>query len=182
MAQIKLSALKDRYKGRPAAILGGGPSLPAELERVPKDALLIAVNYHAQYYCHPHYMVYNDTPSTNPLMVKAVEEHKSVLVSPDPSSDIAFDMDVWTGFYSSHTACWFAAHLGCDPIILCGHDLYQGEVKHCPPSTYYSPVFDYPLDWHLRPWVEDAKNMLPHPERIRAMSGPLVPLFGAYQG
>lgn len=182
MAKIKLSALKGRYAGRPAAILGGGPSMPEELKRVPKESLLIAVNYHAQYYCRPNYMVYNDAPSTNPLMVKAVEEHKSVLVSPDPSSDILFDVDVWTGFYSSHTACWFAAYLGCDPIILCGHDLYQGEQKHCPPSTYYSEVFDYPLDFHLRPWLEDAKNKLPNPERIRAMSGPLVQLFGAYQG
>lgn len=182
--KLKMSEMKDLYAGRPAAILGGGPSLPDDLKRVPANALLIAVNYHAFYHLpedqQPTYMVYNDAPDTNVLQVKAVEEHKAIHVSPDPSTDVEFDVNVWTGFYSSHTALWFAAFLGCAPIIICGHDLYQGPVKHCPPSTYHSTQFDQPLDFHLRPWVEDAKNMLPHPERIRVMSGPLVAVFGAY--
>lgn len=181
MTKLKMTQLKDAHKGIPAAILGGGPSMPEELKRVPAGAILIAVNYHALHYCQPDYMVYNDAPSTNPLQEQAVAEHRTTHVSPDPSTDVEFDVDVWTGFYSSHTALWFADWLGCDPIILCGHDLYTGVVKHCPPSTYHSPVFDYPLDWHLRPWLEEAKNRITRPESVRAMSGPLVQLFGAYQ-
>lgn len=180
MKPILLSTLKDKYAGRPAAVLGGGPSLPADLERVPKDALLIAVNYHAFYYCEPKYMVYNDTPETNPLQVQAVREHRAIHVSPEPTSDVVFDVDVWTGHFSSNTAAWFALWLGCDPVILCGMDCYQGEVKHCAPSTYHSPMFEMPLDFYTRPWTEEGVNLLPHVERMRVMSGPLVNIFGAY--
>ncbi len=181
MAKYKLTEFKDRYAGRPAAILGGGETMPAELARVPTDSVLFAVNYHGLHYADCDFMVYNDTPDTNPLQAQAVAEHKTIHISPDPSTDVELNENVWTGFYSSHTAIWVAAYMGCNPIILCGHDLYTRPVKHCPPSTYHSPQFDQPLDFHLRPWLEDAKNMLPHPERIRAMSGPLVDLFGAYQ-
>lgn len=179
----KLSEYQGMYKGRAAAVLGGGPSLPGDMQRLPKDCLLIAVNYHAFYYCEPTFMVYNDAPETNPLQVKAVEEHKAIHVSEHPTSDIEFDVpNVWTGFFSGNTAAWFALYMGCDPVILCGMDCYQGEVKHCPPSTYTSPMFDFPLDFYIRPWVEDCKNSVPHPERLRAMSGPLMNVFQPYQG
>lgn len=178
----KLSRFRDRYVGHAAAVLGGGPSLPGDLEQLPKDCILIAVNYHAFYYCEPKFMVYNDVPETNPLQVKAVREHQAIHVSPEPTTDILFDVpDVWTGFFSSNTATWFALWCGCDPVILCGMDCYQGPVKHCPPSTYHSPMFEMPLDFYTRPWAEDCRNSVPHPERIRVMSGPLVNLFGAYR-
>jgi len=118
---------------------------------------------------------------TNPLQVIAVQEHKAIHVSPEPTSDVAFDVpDVWTGFFSSNTATWFALWLGCDPVILCGMDCYQGPVKHCPPSTYYSPQFDMPLDFYTRCWSEDCRNSVPNPERIRVMSGPLTDIFPRY--
>lgn len=183
MTRILMSALKDKYKGRPAAVLGGGPSLPSDLAKVPPNAVMIAVNYHAFYHLDgaPDFMVYNDAPETNPLQVKAVKDHLTVHVSPEPSSDVIFDVDVWTGFFSSNTAAWFALWMGCDPVILCGMDCYQGPVKHCQPSTYHSQMFDMELDFYVRPWREDAHNLLPHPERLRAMSGPLVDIFGRYE-
>lgn len=177
---MKLSQMQDKYAGQPAAVLGGGPSLPADLARVPKDALLIAVNYHAFEFCKPDYMVYNDQPETDPLLCSAVRGRRATLVSPDRSSDIQFDMDVWTGFYSSNTAAWFALWLGCDPVILCGMDCYQGDQKYCHPVERDVEQWHYPLAFHIRPWVEDCRGSVPHPERLRAMSGPLVPLFGAY--
>ena len=180
MTNIKMSSLKNKYRYRTAAVLGGGPSLPSDIAKLPAGCLLIAVNYHAFYYCEPEFMVYNDTPETNPLQLKAVQEHRAVHVSPEPTSDVVFDVDVWTGFFSSNTAAWFALWLGCDPVILCGMDCYQGPEKHCLPSTYTSPMFDLPLDFYTRPWEEDCRNSVPHPERLRAMSGPLVRLFGAY--
>lgn len=182
MRQKKLSSMRNKYQGRAAAILGGGPSLPEDIKRLPKDCLLIAVNYHAFYYCKPVYMVYNDAPETNPLQVIAVNEHKAIHVSPEPSTDVIFDVpDVWTGFFSSNTATWFALWMGCDPVILCGMDCYQGPVKHCEPSTYHSPMFDMPLDFYTRPWVEDCRNSVPNPERIKVMSGPLMQVFGEYK-
>ncbi len=181
MSKRKLSDMKNLFKDVPAAILGGGPSLPQDIKKLPEDCLLIAVNYHGLYYCEPHFMVYNDVPSTNPLMEKAVAEHKVTLVSPEPTSDILFDVpNVWTGFFSSNTATWFALWMGCNPVILCGMDCYQGAVKHCPPSDYHSQMFDMPLDFYTRPWIEEGKNLLPNVERVRVVSGPLVDVFGAY--
>lgn len=182
MEKLFLSEMKDRFAGRAAAVLGGGPSLPSDIAQLPKGCLLIAVNYHAFYYCKPHYMVYNDTPETNPLQEHAVKLHRAIHVSPDPTSDVIFDVEsVWTGHFSSNTATWFALWLGCDPVILCGMDCYQGPVKHCPPSTYHNPLFDMPLDFYTRPWTEEGVKVLPHVERVKAMSGPLVGVFGAYE-
>lgn len=178
-----LTSLSNKYAGRPAAVLGGGPSLPEDLKRVPPGALMIAVNYHAFYHLDriPDFMVYNDVPSTNPLQEQAVLDHKTIHVSPEPTSDVIFDIpDVWTGFFSSNTAAWFALFLGCDPVILCGMDCYQGEVKHCYPSTYQSQMFDMPLDFYTRPWIEEGLKLLPHVERVKVVSGPLVDVFGVY--
>ena len=177
----RLSQMRDIFAGQPAAILGGGPSLVNDLKRVPPESVLIAVNYHAFYYCDPDFMVYNDEPETNPLQVMAVREHRAVHVSPEPTSDILFDVpNVWTGFFSSNTATWFALWCGCDPVILCGMDCYQGPVKHVAPSTYDSPMFHMPLDFYTRPWMEECRNSVPHPERVRVMSGPLSQVFPVF--
>jgi hypothetical protein len=182
---MKMSEMKDRFEGRPAAVLGGGPSLPADMERLPAGCLLIAVNNHAFHVCEPDFMVYNDRPVDHPDLGAAIYAcaGKVTRVSSDPTSDVLFDVDVWTGFYSSNTATWFACWLGCDPVILCGMDCYQGEKKYFHEWTRMPGLVDFvnlPLEHHIRPWIEDSKNMCPHSERIRAMSGPLVSVFGAY--
>lgn len=176
-----MSDCRDLFRGLPAAVLGGGPSLPEDMAALPKDCLLIAVNHHALEICTPDFMVYNDQPESDPSLELAVKDHRVVLVSPEPTSDIKFDMAVWTGFYSSNTAAWFALWLGCDPVILCGMDLYQGKKKYFHPYTHDVPCHHYPLSHHLRPWIEDARACLPGAERLKAMSGPLMDVFGAYQ-
>jgi hypothetical protein len=181
MAEKLMSSFHNKYVGRPAAVLGGGPSLPGDIEKLPSNCVLIAVNSHAIYLCDPDFMVYNDHPEGFPLLDEAVRTYKGVKVSPEPTSDIKFDVPVWTGFYSSNTAAWFALWLGCDPVILCGMDCYQGEQKYFHPYED-KPHFHYPLDHHINPWIEDAKNMLPNWQRVKAMSGPLVSVFGAFEG
>lgn len=178
--KMKMSEYRDRYMGRAAAVLGGGPSLVNDLARLPEGCVLIAVNYHAQRFCQPDFVVYNDHPESDPLLAEMVRNIKAVKISPEPSSDIEFDAAVWTGFYSSNTAAWFALWCGCDPVILCGMDCYQGEVKY--PHEYQDkPHFHYGLDFHIRPWIEEGRNLLPHVERLRAMSGPLGEVFGYFE-
>jgi hypothetical protein len=177
-----MSTYRDLYTGRPAAVLGGGPSLPGDMKNLPDDCLLIAVNYHALMLCQVDFMVYNDEPESDPLLLKAVRTASTILVSPDrKTSHIDFDVAVWTGFYSSNTAAWFALWMGCNPVILCGMDCYQGNKKYFHDYSHYALPFDYPLDHHLRPWQEEFRASCPHPERLRAMSGPLVGLFGKYE-
>ena len=178
----RMSEFKDLYKGVPAAVLGGGPSLPEDLKRVPKNAVLIAVNYHALRLVDAPFMVYNDEPKTDPELLSGVMKFKGVRVSPDPTSDVEFDVPVWTGFYSSNTAAWLALWMGCDPVILCGMDCYQGDRVYFHEYSHDTPCFHYPLDHHLRPCKEDGKHLLPHPERVKATSGPLAGVFGLYGG
>lgn len=179
---MKMSELQNTCLGRPGAVLGGGPSLPSDLVRVPKDALLIAVNYHALRLVTADYMVYNDDPESDPRLLDAVQNTTAVRVSQHGSSDVVFDVPVWTGFYSSNTATWFALWLGCEPVILCGMDCYQGERVYFHDYSHDAPCFHYPLEDHLRPWKEDGKHQLPHVERVRVMSGPLTRIFSPYLG
>lgn len=108
MAKMRMSEFRNRFAGQPAAVLGGGPSLPADMARLPKGCILIAVNHHAFRLCRPDFMVYNDHPGSSSELEAAVKAAQAVRVSPEPTSDIAFDGEVWTGFYSSNTAAWFA--------------------------------------------------------------------------
>lgn len=179
--KLKMSELENFYRGRPAAVLGGGPSLPDDLKRIPKDALLIAVNYHAFKLVQADYMVYNDHLDSDPRLEEAVKNTTAVRVSAGETSDIEFDVDVWTGFYSSNTAAWFALWMGCDPVILCGMDCYQGDRVYFHEYDHDCPTFHYPLEHHLQPWVEDGKHRLPHVERLKAASGPLASIFGTFQ-
>lgn len=179
-----MSEYRDRFAGLPAAVLGGGPSLPADVARLPAGCILIAVNYHAFRLdgCRPDFMVYNDQPESDPVLLRAVLETEARRVSPEPSSAIVFDVPVWTGFYSSNTAAWFGLWMGCDPVILCGMDCYQGERTYFHEYEHDCPAFHYPLKDHLRPWFEEGRHLLPHVERLRVMSGPLSTIFPAYEG
>jgi hypothetical protein len=216
---ILMSALKDVHKGRPAAVLGGGPSLPGDLARLGilvqeepqrhKNAwheghegrsfkgregktitpspssgewVLIAVNYHAWQFVAPHYMVYNDPPAHDPEMEAEVARHRTVLVSSDPSSDVKYDVEVWQGFFSSNTATWLALWLGCAPVVLCGMDCYQGEVKYLHPWKDQAS-HHMPLNELIRPWREEGRHKLPGWNgKVRAASGPLRSIFGEWNG
>lgn len=184
-----VSQFKDRYAGRPAAILGGGPSLPGDVARLPAGCVVFMVNYHALRLPESalpgqiQFMVYNDHPSSSDELLDAVSHAPAGVTKVNPSdesSDVVFDVEAWVGFYSSNLAAWMALWMGCNPVILCGMDCYQGDAKYF--HEYQDqPQFHYPLAHHINPWIEDARNSCPHPERLRAMSGPLVGVFGAYE-
>lgn len=182
---MKVSELRDCFIGRTAAVLGGGPSLPADLARLPADCVLVAVNNHAFYpveYCQPDFMVYMDNPRKAPDLAAALLRFDGVVISPFEDSGVILPKgEYYDGGFSSALAVWFALWCEHDPVILCGMDCYQGAEKYCHPRPgFHHPVMDLPLADHLRTWRNVAKHV-PHPERIRAMSGPLVEVFGAYE-
>jgi len=181
---ILLSELKDKHRGRVIAVLGGGPSLPKDLARIPAGAILIAVNHHALGFCDPEYMVYSDRPDQDPagIMPGAVRDFGGITISPgDSTSMVTFDVDAWVGYYSSNLAAWVALWMGGDPVILCGMDCYQGDSVYCHPIDYDVPVFHYPLMDHLRPWIEEGVHKLPDVKRVRVMSGPLSQVFPLFE-
>lgn len=168
---------------RPAAILGGGPSLPENLMRLPAQCVLIAVNNHSFYpvhHCTPDFMVYMDDPRKAPDLAASLDVFKGLIVCPFSNSHVVLPKgEYYDGGFTSALATWFALWMDCNPVILCGMDCYQGEEKYCHPRPgFHHPVMDAPIENHLRAWRNVAKHV-PHPERIRAMSGPLVEIFGA---
>lgn len=167
-----------------AAVLGGGPSLPEDLKRLPPDCLLISVNDHAFYHCEPHVLVYQDELNRPwSAAVRAVaESFDGMIVCPFEESHVTLPHGQWwDGNFSSALATWFALWSGYDPVLLCGMDCYQGEVKYCHPRPNFDHViFRLELHHHLDKWRE-AFVKCPHAERIRAVSGPLVEVFGVWE-
>lgn len=168
---------------RAAAVLGGGPSLPNDLKRLPPDCLLISVNDHAFHFCEPDVLVYQD--DINRPWASAVREvarnFKGMIVCPGEESHVTLPKNWWDENQSSALATWFACWSDHDPVLLCGMDCYQGPVKYCHPRPGFDhPVFRVPLIHHVNRWRK-AFEKCPHPERIKAVSGPLVEVFGKYE-
>ncbi|OGW38989.1 MAG: hypothetical protein A2010_08475 [Nitrospirae bacterium GWD2_57_9] len=176
---IPIASLQNIHAGRPAAVLGGGPSLPADLPRVPPGAVLISVNHHALRYIHADYTVFLDDLARMPMPGDEIRSKGGLFVTRQPEMDIDLGGSTWwQGRFSSHLACWFACWLGCSPVLLCGMDLYRNPIP--PGDDPRNQAYQTPLAEHLAGWRE-AFQRCPHPERIRAMSGPLVAIFGKWQ-
>lgn len=177
---ITLSRLQNIHTDKPAAILGGGESLLDDLSKVPSGAILIAVNYHAfKVGLKPHYMVYLDDPRTRPQMMRAIREEKVIKVCPDsePYGDVKMDVEYWRGMNSGTTAAWLGLWMGCNPVYLCGMDCYTGAKPYCHADYTPDMIQNHPLYDYMRPWVEECRSSVPHPERLQAVSGPLQSLF-----
>jgi hypothetical protein len=175
---MKLSELRDLYPHTPAAVLGGGPSMPADLKQLPRTCIKIAVNYHAHVVgIKPEFMVYLDDPRIRPQMLRVLKDEHVVKVSPEYGSDVEMDVKYWRGNNSATTAAWLALWMGCDPVYLCGMNLYMDDVKYC--HTDYTPdqVPTMNTSDLMRPWIEECRGSVPHPERLVAVSGPLQKLF-----
>lgn len=181
---IKLMDLHNVHAGRPAAILGGGTALRDDMQLLPPDTVLIAVNDHAFHIgVEPDYMVVMDDPKIKPELSRIVREWRGGLRVNELLDYSDVDLrgvvrpELRTGIWSA----WLAMYLGCAPILLCGMDLYTNPVKYCHPHDEFMGhkyIFDEPLENHIKDWRKLEKY--PGHKRIRAMSGPLIEVFGAY--
>jgi hypothetical protein len=180
---IKIRSLHDARTGLPAAVLGGGPSLHNDLLHfVPRDAVLISANQHALRYCQPNYLVCLDKLVPSPEFASAfcAPAHLAMLrISPirDQSDVNLCGVDWWHAGYSGQFATWLACWIGCDPVLLCGMDCYQG--KRSEDADPNDNAYNWPLSEHLDGWRK-AFSGCEHPERIKAVSGPLIDLFGKW--
>lgn len=192
-----IEAARLRFSGRETAVvMGGGPSLPHDMERVLacRDfPHLFSAKQHAWLWCRenthdPQAIVFLEHPLgpwQEGLRVSlAVAMADGVLpVSPFPGwSAFLLDQPWWNGGFSSSLALWFACALGYEEILLAGMDCYQGER----PYWYERPGWDHPcrrdpLARHLAAW-EPALKHCRGTERVRAVSGPLCEIFGKWDG
>jgi hypothetical protein len=142
--------------------------------------VLISVNLHGAQLVQADYMVFLDDPNSSLAMLDALYVFGGLRVSwrlEWTDVDLA-GAEWWRGLFSSYLATWLACYLGCNPVILCGMDCYQN-----PRPAEADPrdlAYTMPLKEHLDGWRE-AFEKCPHSERIKAVSGPLVDVFGAFQ-
>ena len=171
---ISILDLKNVHAGFPAVVLGGGLSLRSDLDQVPAGRIVIAANHHNPWPFRSDYLVFMDDPEKFPQLRRAIDETPAMLVSTRREWT---DVDLggakwWNGRFTGHLAAWLGCWMGCDPVILCGFDCYQVR----PPGATDS-AYDMPLEKHLDEWRQ-AFTRCYNPERIRAVSGPLVEVFG----
>lgn len=135
-----VAELTHKHFGRPAVVMGGGPSLtPANIRLAPTDAVFLSANDHGLRFLSDHpelglrasYVVACDKieervrydvrykrerPWGVPLITRKCYGDFRLVHMPAPL----------TGLVSA----WVARLMGCSPIIVIGMDLYSGATYH----------------------------------------------------
>lgn len=160
------------HSGRPIAILGGGPSLPAQAARLPADCVKISVNEHGVKLTSCDYIVAIDNKA----------EHRAKLLALGVPVVCPFAWGAYTVHeapqlsYSSQHAAWLAWLMGGYPILLAGMDLYRG-------GSYWhdlgakTPGVNRTLEGHVKSW-QVCRDVVP--AEIRTMGGILSTIFPLY--
>jgi len=148
-----------RYVGRPAIVIGGGPSVPwyfapgLSVAPPPVDALIITANGHgcrlaAAGVCRlPDFCVCVDDDQESVLRPYGVP-----LITQRQFADI----QLWTKpvHSSGMLGCWVAWLMGCAPIVPLGMDMYAGgdaAVYFDAPDAKSAGTW-VPPDQHLEHW------------------------------
>lgn len=174
-----------------AVIVGGGPSAPSDLKKIPgaQQALIISANHHAfklnlkpEYiWCKDHLRIfpgYMDKSRPREYMEKELRPYGVSIVGPNFWCDYrAIDWQL-TQFNSGQQALAFATLLGCNPIIPVGMDCFQG-------ATYFHDATAPNISrgrkagyWNSR--IQKLKRALPGAP-IRGVSGLVELHFGRYK-
>jgi hypothetical protein len=185
--RYRLADMQNRHAGKPAAILGGGPSVEKDMMSLRSQCVNFAINDHVFHIgVLPDYMVFMDDPSIKPELLRIAENGfpsglrvTELLAYTDVDLRGVPRPDARSGIFATWMALWF----GCDPILLCGMDLYTHGSRYCHDRDDFmghKPIYDEPLEEHLRGWRKLCNYRGWH--RIHAISGPLVSIFGSYIG
>lgn len=175
-ADIKpsVAALREIFAGRPVALLGGGPSLPADLKKIKHlDPVLIGINHHAQlngYACD--IIVFFDSPARANLLAVAAEQAPIVVTSHGNYATHMLDVPYINHGMTAGLGVWLADYIGAESIWLCGMDCYTGT------KTYFYND-EVPQGFDLAGQLECWKRITETTAApVKAISGPLVDLFG----
>ena len=175
-----------------AIIVGGGPSAPADLKKIPHGgkALIISANYHAfrldlkpaYIWCKDHIRIfpgYLDRGRRREYMERELRQYGVPIVGPNFWCDYrAIDWPL-TQFNSGQQALAFAVMLGCAPIIPIGMDCFAGD-------TYFHDKGAPNISKGRKPgyWVsrlQKLRTVLGGNTPIRGVSGLARDIFGEYR-
>jgi hypothetical protein len=174
-----------QYTNRPVAVLGGGPSLPDDLKKLPSNTIFMACNHHAFRLIKPDYMIFLDPPDQlqNPEFVALCND-------PQGAKRISYANLDHTDYYTIneakfHTksdtgvfAIWVASFITSGKIYLCGFNLRNPAE----PMHFYAKKH-LTVEWggvEMDKKIERFKavrNGIERPERVEAVSGILQTVF-----
>lgn len=154
-------------RGRPAVVIGGGPSAPEDLARLGSDeagAIYVSSNDHGYRLRPCHFACAVDDLEarlrTAPAVIVARKDWADVRPVNFPRNN------------SGRLAAWLARLLGCAPIYLVGMDCYGGETYfHAPDAVSCGSL--QPVRQHVAEWATFFRAW---PGDYRALSGPLSEL------
>lgn len=186
-----ISKLLGSERGRMAIIVGGGPSAPSDLKRIPDSAsaLIISANNHAfklklqpkYIWCKDHIRItpgYLARGRAREYMEAELRKYGVPIVGPNFWCDYrAIDWQL-TQFNSGQQALAFAMLLGCAPIIPVGMDCFLGD-------TYFHERDAANISRGRKKgyWVSRLNKLrmaLPGAP-IRGISGLTADIFGEYR-
>jgi hypothetical protein len=130
--------LVHAHVGKPAVVMGGGPSLPAAIERSPEGAIFLSANEHGCRFFE------NSSPGQTTknvvCLIVALDqiEHKvSRFGVPIVSRHMYADYRLVTppAKSSGVAAAYIARLMGCAPILLAGMDCYDGATYFDDPKA-----------------------------------------------
>jgi hypothetical protein len=154
-----------RHKGARICVMGGGPSLVSDLEKVEAD-IWISVNEHGAKVRPVDYVVAMDDIHTK-LHVPMLKHIRAVTDAPIITPWFWGDYQImkWPRqpkfVLSGVAASWVAAMMGAHPVILAGFDCYGGHGAT----------------------VGQHRDYVPHVHaQVRVCSGPLTAFYPAYTG
>jgi len=174
-----------QHTNKPVAVLGGGPSLPEDLKKIPKDCILISCNHHAFRLVEPDYMCFLDPVENNHSQV-----FKDICKDPKGAKRISYSNLDLTDYYcineaqfhtSSDTgifSSWVASYITSGNVYLCGFNLRdQSEPMHFYENPDTVTAWGGPsMDVKLERWRK-LREGIERPERVKAVSGILKTVF-----
>lgn len=167
--------LEDIVDGGVALLLGGGPSLPAQLEAAP-DGFKISINQHG---CILTRCDASLSLDRKPVFHTRNAQDDVVVFHPRRDlSDIRLTQ-FWHGGNSTMTAVWLADYMGFDTIIPLGIDMYAGGTYFWDEERRVGGSHSS-AEAHLAAWRKVKKNVPGH-WKIRVMGGPLAEMFPLYR-
>lgn len=171
------------HVGRPALVIGGGMSAPAQAARAPAEAIRISANQHGFFIGRVDYVVACDDlerkelrgPSGKSERIRAMAKGAPIISIRRSIADIHIVRVPINN--SGITACWVAWLMGCAPILTAGMDCFvDGTYFH--DKNAQSSGRHIRLEAHLHKWqrFRDAHPGVP----IRPLGGPTEKLYPPY--
>jgi hypothetical protein len=175
--QRVISELYETYRGKPALVIGGGPSVPADLAQLTqfRPALVLSANEHGHrqdsfpvdytVHCDKIHVLKRDERGKHLDMAHYLSQFGKPRISRWATADVR--LEDWKFITNSGaTAVAVAAVLGCSPIVVTGldywatgrvyfHEPSNQKTKTYPPSSTpdrrLSPLRQFVGDAHIRP-------------------------------